>query len=204
MTKPTKFLFSNDFRQPAQTPRDTTALAEAEARGYMRGLADGQRQVEAEAQIRHAEAQSRMAAALERLAEAAGAILATVDGHCAETEALALSFATELGRKLAGQALAREPLTAIAETAAETFQHLRGVPHLVVRVSDALVEPVDQLVQSMARERGFDGRIVILGEPEIAPGDVRLEWADGGMVRDRKRIAAAVDHILGNTSDRLD
>ena len=55
-------------------------------------------------------------------------------------------------------------------------------------MNDALVEPVDALMQRMARERGFEGRLVILGEPDIAPGDVRLEWADGGVVRDRARI----------------
>jgi flagellar assembly protein FliH len=196
MTKASKFLFSTDFRQPPPDTKNTAALAEAEARGHARGFAEGQRQVEAQAQIRLAEAQARLAAAMERLAETAGALLANVDDHCADTEELALDFATALGRKLAGRALARDPLSGIAETAAQTFQHLRGVPHLVVRVNDALVESVDGLVQSMAGERGFDGRIVTLGDPEIPVGDVRLEWADGGIVREQARIEAAVEQAL--------
>ena len=35
--------------------------------------------------------------------------------------------------------------------------------------------------------RGFEGRLVVLAEPEIAPGDCRIEWADGGVVRDQRR-----------------
>jgi flagellar assembly protein FliH len=196
MASATKFLFGTDFRQPAPDAKHAAAVAEAESRGYMRGLADGQRQVEAEAQIRTAEAQAGVASAMESLAQAVAILLAGLDDHRGETEALAIDFALALGRKLAGDALAREPLSAIANAAAQTFQHLRGVPHLVVRVNDALIEAVDPMIQRMARERGFDGRIVTLGEPDIATGDVRLEWADGGVVRDQARIEQAVAQAL--------
>ena len=54
-----------------------------------------------------------------------------------------------------------------------------------------------QLVKRLARERGFEGRLVVLGEPDLAPGDARMEWADGGVVRDRARIEAAVLDALG-------
>lgn len=199
MANATKFLFGTDFRQPpAPAPKDDKAIAEAESRGYARGLADGLRQAETEAQVRLAETQARVAAALEQAAQVVGALLSDVEAHRTETEVLAVEFAMTLARKLAGQALAREPLEAIADAASQTFQHLRGVPHLVVRVNDALVDPVDRLIQGMARERGFDGRLVTLGDPEIAPGDVRLEWADGGVVRDQARIEDAVIHALRN------
>jgi flagellar assembly protein FliH len=183
-----KFLFDTDFRRPAPAPRNVAA-EEAEARGYGRGLADGRRQAEVEAQ-------TRLAIALDAIAARADALLAEADRHRAETEALAVEFALAMARKLAGDALAREPLAAIADAAAQSFQHLRGVPHLVLRVNDALVEPVDALMRRMARERGFEGRLVILGEPDLAPGDVRLEWADGGIVRDQARIERAVGDAL--------
>jgi flagellar assembly protein FliH len=55
-------------------------------------------------------------------------------------------------------------------------------------------------VKRLARERGFEGRLVVLGEPDLAPGDARMEWADGGVVRDRARIEAAVLDALGLTA----
>jgi flagellar assembly protein FliH len=48
----------------------------------------------------------------------------------------------------------------------------------------------------MARERGYEGRLVVMGEPDIAPGDGRIEWADGGIVREQARIEAAVDQAV--------
>jgi flagellar assembly protein FliH len=202
MANAAKFLFDTDFRQPVskKDPKLEAAAADAEARGYMRGLAEGRRHSEAEAEILAAQAQARLAGAMEDIAQAAGALLGELDRHRAETEALALELATALARRIAGDALSRDPMAAIAEAAAQSFQHLRGVPHLAVRLNDALVEPADELLRRMARERGFDGRVVVLGDPEIAPGDVRLEWADGGVVRDRSRIEEAVARTLGRIS----
>jgi flagellar assembly protein FliH len=76
------------------------------------------------------------------------------------------------------------------------------VPHLVVRVNQALVEAVEARVQRIARERGYEGRLVVIGEPEIAPSDGRIEWADGGVVREQARIEAAVDGALAGAARR--
>ena len=47
-------------------------------------------------------------------------------------------------------------------------------------------------LEETARLHGFDGRLIVLGEPEIAPGDCRIEWADGGIVRGRAATDAAI------------
>ena len=43
---------------------------------------------------------------------------------------------------------------------------------------------------------GFDGRLVVLAEPDIAPGDCRIEWADGGLKRDRAATEAAIEEAV--------
>ena len=48
-----------------------------------------------------------------------------------------------LARKVAGEALEARPMAAIGEAARTALQHLRGVPHLVVRVHDGLVEDAE-------------------------------------------------------------
>ena len=185
------FLFEQDFRRPrASEAQHSAALREAEELGFARGFQDGRRQGQSETQ-------ARLAAAVQRLAEAAAELIAGADARQAELEAEALSFAVALGRKLAGEAVDALPLAAITEAARAAFQHLRGVPHLVVRVNETFVDDVEALVQRIARERGYEGRLVVLGEPEIAKGDVRLEWADGGIVREQAGVDAAVAGVLG-------
>ena len=38
---------------------------------------------------------------------------------------------------------------------------------------------------------------MVLAEPEIALGDCRIEWADGGIVRDRAATEAAIGEAVG-------
>jgi len=193
MTTASRFLFEHDFRSPrGGDAKLAAALAEAEARGRAAGVAEGLRQAQADHE-------ARLGDALQRLAAGAAQLLAEADARHALHEEEAIGFALELGRKLAGDALRADALGPIAETAREALQHLRGVPHLVARVNEAQVEPVDRLLAGLARERGFEGRVVVLGEPDIAPGDARLEWADGGVARERARIDAAVADGLAAT-----
>ncbi len=186
-----KFLFQRDFAAPAgeQTPKSREALAEAEQRGREAGFREGQEKA-------RGEADAVMQKALARIAEDAAALLARADEDRAVFEQEALAFATALAEKLAGDALAHYPMDAIAQLARKSFEHLRGVPHLVVRVNEDLVEKTETLMKKLARERGFEGRLVIMGEPEIALGDARLEWADGGVVREGAKIGASVAEAI--------
>ncbi|GJD95980.1 FliH/SctL family protein [Methylobacterium iners] len=187
-----RFLFDTDFRQrdDAATAKEAAAMAEAVAQAHARGLQEGRAQAEAQAA-------ARMADALTRLGLSAAGLIGQSDARDAEREEQALSFAVALARKVAGDALDAQPLAAITDAARSALQHLRGVPHLVVRVHDSLIDETEALVKRLARERGFEGRLVVLGEPDLPPGDARLEWADGGVVRDRARIEAAVLDAVG-------
>ncbi|WP_372424552.1 FliH/SctL family protein [Salinarimonas chemoclinalis] len=196
------FVFDRDFSRPKGTPspKAEAALAQAEARGHARGLAEGRAAA-------HAEADGSLREALARVAEASRALLADADarGRALETESIA--FADTLARTLAGAALDRFPLDTIMEAAREAFAHLRGVPHLVVRVEESLVDDVERMMKGLARERGFEGRLVVIGETDIARGDARFEWADGGVVRDGAALAAEIARKLvgeGGDAPRTD
>ncbi|HEY8565848.1 MAG TPA: flagellar assembly protein FliH [Beijerinckiaceae bacterium] len=189
MSQASRFLFERDFRSPQGDAKSAADAAAAEERGYRRGLAEGRAQAEAEAQ-------AALIDATQRLATAAATLLAQADADAAAREEEAIAFAAALARKLAGAALKEEPLAALRDAAEAAFEHLRGVPHLVARVNDLLVDDVDRLLRQLARERGFEGRVVVLGEPEIGPGEACLEWADGGVARDRTRVETAAQAVV--------
>ena len=109
---------------------------------------------------------------------------------------LAIDFALALARKLAGDALDASRSPAIADAAAPAFQHLRGVPHFVVRVNDDLVEPVDALLEQLAEERGFEGRLVTLGDPDMEPGTCGSNGpTEVSFARDRMRkVSTQLSH----------
>jgi flagellar assembly protein FliH len=67
----------------------------------------------------------------------------------------------------------------------------------VVRINDSLYEAAHARIEALAKQSGFAGRLVILAEPDIATGDCRIEWADGGVVLERAAIEAKINELVG-------
>src|SRR5439155_572038 len=53
-------------------------------------------------------------------------------------------------------------------------------------------------LEEIIRRLGLESRLVVLGEPEIALGDCRIEWADGGICRDGAALTAAIDRAVNH------
>jgi len=194
MAAQAKFLFDVDFSGHGAEPTIATsahqaAIAEAEARGYRTGVMSAEAQAKAEAERRSAVALERIAAALDHL----GRGLKSVENRL---EAEAIEVAVAVARKLAPELIAREPFAEIAALAKRCFGELIAAPHVVVRVNDGLYVSVRSRLEEIARACGYEGRLVVLGEPEIGVGDCRIEWADGGFTRDRAATDAAIAQAL--------
>ena len=192
MTARPKFLFDTDFAggdsvrpSAAALAQQQAAVAEAEARGYRNGQAAAMAEAAADTQRKLAAALERAAMSIELLARGLAAVELRL-----ETEAVEVSVA--VAHKLAGVLLANEPFAEIAALAKECFRQLVGVPHVVVRVSDGLYEDARGRLTEIAQRCGFEGRLVVLAEADMAAGDCRIEWADGGAVRERAAVEAAI------------
>jgi flagellar assembly protein FliH len=196
MTARARFLFDADFGVVKETPRRTitpeeheAAVAAAEQRGYARGLSAAEVQARTEAQRRTAAASERMAAALMSLAGEMKAIRVRLLAEAAEV-------AVATARKLAPALIAREPFAEIAALASDCVGSLMAAPHVVVRVNNELYAEARERLEDIARSRGYEGRLVVLGETDIRLGDCRIEWADGGVVRDRAALEATIDGLV--------
>jgi flagellar assembly protein FliH len=112
-----------------------------------------------------------------------------------ETEAVDVAVA--VARKLCSELIAAEPLGEIVGLIKDCFSHLVSTPHLVVRINASLYEVAREGIERLAKQSGFEGRLVILAEPETATGDCRIEWADGGVVLERATIETKIDELVG-------
>ena len=190
-------LFGEDFGDAAAAgsvagPAPTAEAAERARRedaAFARGVEEGVRRAATAAD-------ARLASVLERGAEAIERSSREIDERITAVEQDALAFFRAVAERLAAGALSENRLAAVSAAAEAAFGHLRGVPHVVIRVPVDLVDGADELFRRMARERGFDGRAVVLGEEELGPGDVRIEWSDGGVTRSGAAVAAAISDAL--------
>ncbi|MGJ4999375.1 FliH/SctL family protein [Bradyrhizobium sp. HKCCYLS3077] len=197
MAQPAKFLFDTDFAAPEKTRERGASAAEiaqkvaaAEAAAYRNGYEAAQREAKVEAD-------RRVASALEQINIQLQGISARFAGIESRMETEAVDVAVAVARKLCAALIDAEPLGEITGLVHDCFAHLVATPHLVLRINDSLYELAREKIERLAKQSGFEGRLVILAEPEIATGDCRIEWADGGVVLERAAIDAKINELVG-------
>lgn len=185
---PARYTFDLDLggRQRAGRAMSDTALetvlAAARAEGHAEGLAAAQRT-----------ATGALAAAADSLAASAAAMAGALDEAQKQALAGAVVLATAVAHKLAGALITRQPIAELEALIAECLASIESAPHLVVRCHTDLADTVRAVAEERIATTGFAGRLVVIGDPEIALGDGRIEWADGGIVRDSATLAAEID-----------
>jgi flagellar assembly protein FliH len=194
MGAPVKYLFEDDFAAgSAATAKPVVPLATHEAElarveteAYRNGLTAAEAKIE-----------GRAAAACERIAQGIAALTRQLGAVEARLESEAVEVAVAVARKLAPELVAAEPLAEIEALAASCFRQLIAAPHVVVRIAEPTYEAAHKRLEEIARLHGFEGRLVVLAEPGVALGDCRIEWADGGLARDRAATEAAIGEAVG-------
>jgi flagellar assembly protein FliH len=193
---PARFTFDLDLGKrttPTAPPEPTMPerlvaqlLAQAREEAYAEGVAAGERNATSVA------AQT-LAAAAGTLATQSSEMAAALDDATAQARREAVELAASIGRKLALHLLARYPTVELDALIAECMQSLSGVPHLVVRCHPSIADGIRDIATAHMQTSGFSGRLVVMGDPEQRLGDGRLEWVDGGLVRDIGAVAKDID-----------
>ncbi|HWU18376.1 MAG TPA: hypothetical protein VN155_11905, partial [Devosia sp.] len=121
---------------------------------------------------------------------------AALDDAAALNRREAVELAASIGRKLALHLLARYPTTELDALIGECMAGLNGVPHLVVRCHPDIADAIRDIATNHMQTSGFSGRLVVMGDPDQRLSDGRLEWVDGGLVRDIAAISADIDKAI--------
>lgn len=185
MASATKFMFGTDFREGSRKAAGEADLAAARAEGFRAGQEQAQR-----------EAQAQLGGLTAQFARSAERLFAQEAARSAAIEEQAAHLALATAQALAGAALAEKPLAALAGAVRECLSHARTAPHLVLRVNEVMVEPAEELTRKLAAEHGFAGKLIVLGQADIAPGDGRIEWAEGGFVLDSQQLSTLIEQAV--------
>ncbi len=146
---------------------------------------------EANAQFEHL-----IATALTQISQAMPQAFETHMNAQEDHEAHALSVATAVAHKVLPAYAEKHGLEEIIHVVSQCLEPLRSEPRLIVKVHDSLREEVHERLSKLADEIGFDGRVVVMGQEEIVPGDCRVEWSEGGAERKLENLWQLIDEII--------
>ena len=205
MTTTAKFLFDNEFDptatedpsnaaktrakpKPQYTDEDLAAArGEGQKAGFELGVQHALGQIEKSA----ADALQRVAGHIAHLGDAHERAMVNI-----RVDATRLAF--NIAERLAAGLIEREPLGEIENLIGECLGRLQAEPRIVIRVAETLVEPLHERIGQLSTSAGFAGKVVLIGEPQMAAGDCRVEWPDGGAERDM----ATLMHDVGDAVQR--
>lgn len=95
----------------------------------------------------------------------------------------------------------RNALGEVEELFRTCMGYLLEEPRVTVRLHDAMAEAAGERLEEIARHAGFEGRLQIIPDTAVPPGDCKVEWSEGGAERNMARlwqeIEAVLDRALG-------
>jgi len=192
MAQPAKFNFDLDL---SKASRDSQLiedkelnqmLEKARAEGHAAGYAEGE-------QSAQTQALQQLVAATQSLADKGIEFNAAMDSAQKDHLANAAQMGATVGKKLASHLVAAQPATEIQALITDCLSTLNRAGHVAIRCNEALSDQIQQIAEEHAANAGFEGRLIILGEPDIPLGDCRIEWSDGGVVREFDAIASQIE-----------
>jgi len=205
-----KFLFDTSFDAEQSAKAKAAAAAQAAAEeppaptfseeeletARRAAFVEGQAAGFAEAEASHAK---RLALAVETLpplfAQLAQDIAAEADKRRRETLDAALTVVRKLFPQLA-RSHGLEEAHAVIE---QCLERLRDEPRVVIRCADEDLDALRERVEQSAAKGGYEGKLVFLADERLAPGDLRIEWADGGAERDQAALWKEIDAVIART-----
>jgi flagellar assembly protein FliH len=211
MSAPHKFLFDQSFDQaeaarsavprkpPPPPPEPTFSKGELEA-ARQAGSQAGREAALAEAAQ---STETRVGEALSRLASGITEVLAARQSYIDEAQRQAGDTMRVLLRKAVPALSRKAPLVEIDALVTDCLREAFDEPRIVLRVADALFEAVQQRLGALTASTGFAGRIVLLADETLGPGDARVEWAEGGAERDARRLLRDIDGALARALESI-
>lgn len=186
-----KFAFETEFAPDGAVLREAAKKFTAEevaaecAQAYQSGTQDSLARSERDA-----------AAALQMLADAASALLSRLDAESRAMRGEAARLALTAARKIADAALdayGGERAAAAVEAAMDMLRHQ---PRLVVKLSPEAAEKLGPRIAAMSEAHAYAGAVLVRAQPDLAAGEVAIDWSDGVITLNNQDAAQRIDALI--------
>ncbi len=179
-----RFLFETSFDTEAVAARDepaepTVSIAEIES-ARQEAYADGEAAGRQEA-VNGLEKQ--LLNGLGRLVEQMTALADDQARYQDGVTQRSVQLALKAIRKLFPALAERDGLVEIETVLADCLREARAEPKIVVRVAEALVDPLQERIVALTASTGHAGEVSVLADASLELADCRVEWAEGGAER---------------------
>jgi flagellar assembly protein FliH len=196
VAKPEPELVIEDLLPPPPPPPPTFSeeeLAAAAAAAHKAGLAEGTAKGTADATAQSARLTAN---ALNTIAGHFAKIESEVQATAATLRETTMELSLAMVRRLFPEFARQHGLEEVKELLGRCLDTLRTEPRFTVKVASGAAAVLQGEIEALASARGFEGRIVVAPDESLKPGDCRIEWSQGGMIRNADEIWKAIEAAM--------
>lgn len=181
---------ANERKPVLMKPEQIDALKqEAYDAGFEAGKAAGKEQQVAQVQSLISAFDRNVAALLKKFGEIEK-----------EQDGIVRQIVVAIARKILPDFVAKNGLNEIEAVLSEAIREMAREPRLVIRVHEAQFDAVNERAQALAAQRAYPGKLIVLSDDNVAEGDCRVEWADGGVERNSRETLDTIEQTVNPTS----
>ncbi len=106
-----------------------------------------------------------------------------------------------IARRLCSHLIAREPLAEVVALLAECLAPLRKIPQILIEVPTEDTYALQDMVEGLVLNSSFEGKVHVVKSERMSRGDCRIEWPDGGIIRDRRKTIEHIEQVIKSHFD---
>ena len=101
-----------------------------------------------------------------------------------------------IAKKILPEYTARNGLDEIHKILSEAISEMVHEPRLVVRTHQQQFDAINSHINDVIVKKAYAGKVVVLADADIALGDCRIEWADGGIERNTQSVWNTIESAI--------
>ncbi len=101
-----------------------------------------------------------------------------------------------IAKKVAGNALTENAAAQVEEICLRCIQTMCHEPKLIITIHESLKPLLEEKINAATKTVQASSEIKVIGDPNIAPPNCRIEWKNGAMVRDTDALWQQVEQVV--------
>lgn len=197
-----KFMFETRFdeaaasgKRPERRPPPKSVSMSEDDLAAVRAEAHAAGRAEAAAEAKDA-AETLAAQSLARIGERLGELAPQMTSAVDAVKRDAVTAALTALRKLVPHLAKEGDLADLEAVVTNCLTAVLEEPRVVVRLHDSMLDPIKERIADIAAKAGYDGKVVLVADDHLGPGDCRVEWADGGAERDTGWMWTQIEGVV--------
>jgi len=169
------------------------------ARSRREGFNEGKREGLNEAA---ASRERQVANLLDKVAQEVGVLFLAEDARMGLYETETVALAKSIFAKLFPALNAREALQETEYMIVQVLEEHRSQPEIRIEVHPDFCADIEAHITTILSKSHSSGKCLVIGHPDLSPGDCRMSWHSGGAERNvsslSEKIMKIFDQTLGN------